>query len=150
MNQVRTFLSCSLLSTGCLEIKELDFVGHWFVSTDTCREFTTDSTSVIRVWRDSSFKHLPWFFNSNAKILLADLIWRSHTPLTWLAAGAILDQISQSVPVFAWKWWICCWFISLKTFFNSFLATTKFVSLSDFIPLTLSCLAINRLSVGIN
>ena len=111
--------------------------GSLIVSTVRGREFIIASTSVIRVWRDSSFKHVPWFFSNDAKILLADLIWRSHTPPMWLAAGTFLDQISQSTPGFARNWWTCWWFISLKGFFNSLSGPTKFLPLFDVILLTL-------------
>ena len=114
------------------------------------QEYTFASTSVMRVWRDSSFKHVLWFFSSDAQILLADLIWCYHTLPIWLAAWAFLNQINQSATMFARKCWICWSFILLKAFLNSLLAPTKFKPLSDDILLILPCLAINHLSARIH
>ena len=38
---------------------EVRFCESLFISTVRGREFTTASTSVIRVWKDSSFRHVP-------------------------------------------------------------------------------------------
>ena len=72
------------------------------------------------------------------------------TPLTWLASVAFLDHISQSTPVFVRKCWIYWWFISWKASFNSLLAPTKVVPLSDVIILTLPRLAMNFFGAKIN
>ena len=103
MSQVEELLHCFSLSTGCLEIMELDFVGHWLLRHLEVKSLKLSQPLSWKYEEVPSFKQVPWFFSSSGKILLVDLIWHFLTPPMWLAAGALFDQISQSTPVFARK-----------------------------------------------
>ena len=60
----------------------------WF--TVNGRLLTIASASHIRVLRDSSSNCRPLLFNSNERTLRMVLIWHSHTPPMWLAAGTFI------------------------------------------------------------
>ena len=69
-------------------------------------------TSVNKVFRDSSSKLLVWVLRRDNKMLLADLIYLSQTPLMWLAKSIFLFQPIQSAFWLSINLWILLWFIS--------------------------------------
>ena len=94
-------------------------------------------------------KHVPWFFNSDSKILLASLIWCCHTPPK--AGCRNISQADQPVCTTNCQEMLNLLMINLiKSFFNSLSIPTKFLPFPDVILLTLPHLAMNRLSTGIN
>ena len=117
------------------------------VSTTSGLELTMASTSVNRVFNDSSSKLLLWVLDNDAKIFLADLICLSHIPPMWLAMGGFLFQTIQSVFWLSMKCFIFLWSISLKDFANSLSAPTKLFPLSQLMDLTLPLLTMKRLRV---
>ena len=89
------------------------------------REFTIASTSISKVHNDSSFRLVPWVFNKEVKIVLAILIYHSHTPPILLAEGGFRFHSIHSPLWSLMKSLIFCWFISVKAFLNLEEAPTK-------------------------
>ena len=117
------------------------------VSTVRGLEFTINSTSVIKVLRDSSFNDKLWVLKGPSNsMFLAVRIWRFQTKPICDAAGGLWCQSVQSALFSCKKFLILSWFISLNRCCNSFLVPTKFVPLSDQMDLTAPLLAINLLS----
>ena len=77
-------------------------------------EFTIASTSIIKVFRASSFKLDPWVLSSDTNTALADLIWCSQVPPKWLPAGGFSFQIIRSLPKFCKNPLILFWSVSRK------------------------------------
>ena len=94
-------------------------------------------------------KHVPWFFNSDSKILLASLIWCCHTSPK--AGCRNISQADQPVCTSNCQEMLNLLMINvIKSFFNSLSTPIKFVPFPDLILLTLPHLAMNRFSTGIN
>ena len=88
------------------------------------------------------------FFHEAGRTFLVVLIWRSHTPPKWLAAGGL--KIHQSMFSFSNLTRISSWSISSMAWSNSFPAPTQFVPLSLLTSLTGPRQAMKCRSAGIN
>lgn len=110
-------------------------------------EIIIASTSHMSVRNDSSSKQRPYSSIKPERTFLVDLIWRSHTPPMWLAAGGL--EI-QSMFSFSNLTRISSGSNSSMAWSNSFCTPTKFVPLSLLIFLTGPRQAMKRQSARIN
>ena len=110
-------------------------------------ELIIASTSHMSVRNDSSSKQWPYSSIKPERTFLVVLIWRSHTPPMWLAAGGLKIQ-----SMFSFSNWtrISSCSISSLAWSNSFRAPTKFVPLSLLNSLTAPRRAMKRRSARIN
>ena len=106
------------------------------VSMVSCLEFTIATTSIIKVFRASSFKLDLWVQSSDPNTALADLIWHSQIPPKWLPAGGFFLQVIQLLHKFCKNLLILFWSISRKPLQSSFFAPMKLLPLSDLSILT--------------
>ena len=110
------------------------------------QELIIPSISTNNVRRDSLLRLSPWFLSIAERMLLADRIYRSHTPPMLLAMGGLRFQLIHSPPNSIKKSLILFSSISPNAFFSSMLAPTKLVPLSLRIMLTFPRLLIKHLS----
>ena len=73
-------------------------------------EFAIASTSISKVCNDLSYRLVPWVFNKEVKIVLALLIYLSHTPPILLAEGGFHFHSIHSPPLneikcLSWNHW---------------------------------------------
>ena len=101
-------------------------------------EFTVNSTSVIKVLRDSLSKDKLWVRRSPSDMFLAVWVWRSQTPPICDAIGGLWCQSIHAGS---------SWFIFLNPCYNSSLVATNF-ALSDQMDTTSPLFAINLLSAS--
>ena len=125
-------------------------VGSCRFSTVRGRELTIHSASDNRVLKDSSSREVEWSRSIAVNTFRTERIWRSHTPLMWLAAGGFFFQTIQSQDCSRRKELTRSWSMRLKAFRHSFSAPTKFLPLSEKISLTTPRLARNLLRAWIN
>ena len=88
-------------------------------------ELTISSTSTSSVLSDSSFPLSLCYFSRAARMLLADLICRSHTPPILLVVGGLCLQINHSPPISIKSSLIFFLSTSLNSLFISVLVSTK-------------------------
>ena len=100
---------------------------------------------MISVLRFPSFKIEPCVFSSASRIVSAERIWCSYMPPMCEASDGFFCHLTQSVPLFSRCCLICSWSITSKPFFNSLVAPTKLVPLSNIMDRTAPRLAINLL-----
>ena len=110
-----------------LGVKGLGESGSEIWVTVKGRLLTIASASHIRVLRDSSSNCRPLLFNSDERTLRTVLIWRSHTPPMWLAAGTFILKENQSHCSSNSFALILSWSISLNACASSLRAPTKLV-----------------------
>ena len=77
------------------------------VSTTRCLEWIKASTSVNKVFRDSSSKLLLWVLRKDDKMLIAELICLSQTPPMWLAKGGFFSRWFNLHSDWAWTSEFC-------------------------------------------
>ena len=102
-------------------------------------ELIIASTSASSILNKQSLRLLPCCFSRAARMLLADIICRCHTPLILLAVGRLFLQINHSPPSSIRKSLIFVVSISLN-------ATTKLLLLLPQIILIFSLLLMSLLS----